>query len=491
VRRLVLLLLGATLGCAQGAPPDPRPNVLLITIDTLRADRLGSYGYELDTSPHIDALAAQGVLFERAIAAAATTAPTHASIMSAKYVREHSIGPINHRTRLADATHTLAETFRAAGWATGAVVGNMTLARRTGLDQGFQHYDDEMPSQDAIRPSIYEKTARETTARAQEWLRAQGPEPFFLWVHYQDPHGPYAPPESHRGRFRIPPRAGERPLPVLRVDSGEGGIPAYQALEDLSLPSQYEASYADEIFFADEGIGALLQAVDGHPSRRRAVVLLTADHGESLGEARRFFVHGFSTTPQLAHVPMLLRAPGIEPERRADPVHHVDVMPTLLELAGIEAPDGLSGLALGPFLRDGAPLPDRYVYCDIGSELSAYRGTRFTRVLGLEAAWIHLRDPQVTPPDPSGSFTYEWTPGERWELVDTGDSIAPQVRRYFLQATPLERLSREGTIQTQRLRALGYVWDEEPAPLRELFGEAPSHPPGKNPKGDLTKGGVE
>ena len=167
--RLCCVLLAAWLGVvACDAKPTP-PNVVLITVDTLRADYLGSYGFPLDTSPRIDALAAGGVLFERAVAAASTTSPSHASILTSRHTREHSVGFYSGFTVL-DGLPTLPELFKDAGYTTAAFVGNINLQKRLGFDRGFDHYDDDLPDAERNRPLQYERIAERTLERLQAWL---------------------------------------------------------------------------------------------------------------------------------------------------------------------------------------------------------------------------------------------------------------------------------------------------------------------------------
>jgi arylsulfatase len=447
-------LLVAVTSCGDSGFGDSRPNVLLITIDTLRADYLGSYGFALDTSPNIDALAEQSVVFERAIAAATRTAPSHASIMTSRYTREHSIGYRNGDSELTDEIR-LAERFRAAGYATAAFVGNIVLRRESGLDRGFDVYDDELPSQEAHRDVVFERIAEQTNRRALDWLGDVDSGPFFLWVHYQDPHGPYTPPEPYAGRFQVPGKPDEQPLEVAPGPGGWNTIPGYQALDGLSLPSEYMSRYADEIFYTDRAVGELLSAVDGHPSRREAIVLLTSDHGESLGETDRYFTHGFATTPQLAHVPLILRAPALAPARRREPVSHVDIMPTLLELAGLEVPEVQSGIAMGSFLREGRALPDRVVYCDIGSEVAAYGSESFVRALGVSSAWKEGAG-DMKP----GWLNFTWEGDESWTLVEATGEPRAEIHAYVNRAVPMKVLPKLSAEEIKLLSILGYV-DEE------------------------------
>lgn len=449
-----LLALGFVLGCEPTTASDPRPNVLLITVDTLRADRLGSYGYRLATSPSMDAIAKQGIRFNRAIAAASTTAPAHASIMTSRYTREHSIGPNNGGTKLIDGT-TLAEEFRRAGYATGAFVGNIMLQPRTGFDRGFDLFDGELPHPEANREFIFERTADETTERALAWLETIGDQPVFLWVHYQDPHGPYIPPREFATRLRVPATDDEKALPVLPSETGWGGIPSYQAIEGLSLPSDYESLYAAEILYADFFIGQLVENVEHHEPLRDSIVLLTADHGESLGEMNRWFEHGFSTMPQLAHVPLILRAPGLAPGIRDETVSHVDILPTLLELAGLPIPAETSGSALGPVIRGEREIPDRFVYSDIGKEVTAYRGDELVRVTGVEGAWFPERPPSMK--ETPLWFHYRWQDDGSWVPTKEDPRAQGQIRTYVEKAVPVKKTPALELEDLERLRALGYT----------------------------------
>jgi arylsulfatase A-like enzyme len=442
------------LGCEEPDRKGAGPDVLLVTVDTLRADHLSSYGFPLETSPRIDAFAAEAVVFERAIAGSSATVPSHASILSSRYTRGHSVGYGNGESRLED-VETLAAVFRGAGYATGAFISNVLLQRRVGLDRGFDVYDDELRTTELNRAEYFERIAEQTTARALEWLGEVEDQPIFLWVHFQDPHGPYAPPARYRGRFRVPPAPDEQPLPVLEDNSGKAGIPAYQELEGTSLPSVYESRYADEIYYADRWIGALIEAVDHRPTPKGAVVLLTADHGESFGEEGRYFVHAV-TTPDVAHVPMILRAPDLAPGRRREVVHHVDVMPTLLELAGLDAPPGVRGIALGPLLRDEKPAPDRIVYCDNGSELSAYDSGTFVRVLDVRGAWVDDDDGEGHGIAPFWA-TYRWNADGAWVVERAGGGLDDEIQEYLRKAIPMRKARSAGSDFVEHLRALGYA----------------------------------
>jgi len=422
------LLVGLFASLAALACSDPPRDVLLITVDTLRADHLSSYGFELATSPNIDDFASQAALFERAVAASSSTAPSHASILTSLYPRQHSIGYRNGDTRLEGAV-TLPEVLGA--------LGNAVLRRRIGLDRGFGIYDDELPEAEANRPLVFERRARDTTERALAWLQ-DAREPFFLWVHYQDPHGPYAPPEGYADAFAPSGDPDEPPLPRLDRNLAVGGIPAYQVLPGLTRASEYRARYADEIRYADHWIGKLLAS----PRLLDAVVVLTADHGESLGEAGRYFVHGTTTLPPEAHVPLLVRAPGVAPARIAATVSHVDVAPTILELAGVPVPDGLAGVSLGPALRGETPFAERIVYCDMGTEASAYGDGVVLQTGRSDPAWRLWEGGTASPDEAHTAIRAR---------------LATALADYARDAVPMVPAPAADPVDIDRLRALGYV----------------------------------
>jgi choline-sulfatase len=455
------LLLAASLlsitGCGPSGEPI-RPDVLLITVDTLRADQVGAYGGGSLATPGIDAIAGTGVVFDRAIAAASRTVPAHASIMTSRNTRGHSVGFGNGETTLRGAP-TLAEEFARAGYRTGGFVGNILLTRRTGIGTGFETYDDALDTPEINRPDVVERLAGATTDRAIEWLRVDDARPAFLWVHYQDPHGPYTPPEEDLTSFRAPPPAGEIELPLGDGNQDRGAIPPYQALPDIRHPSEYVARYAAEIHYADREIERLVAAAEERAGVRPLVLLITADHGESLGEAGHYFMHTHATTPDVAHVPLIIRAPGLAPARFATTVGHVDVMPTLLELAQIEIPSGIEGHALGPVARGEEDLPERFVYCDIGTQLGAYDEDGFVFATGLASPWRipGKRDARM---DRIRGERFRWVPGGPWRAEDSGPvALPPEIARYVGEAVEMAPIAKPDVDLQEQLRALGYADD--------------------------------
>jgi arylsulfatase A-like enzyme len=338
--RLALAGLGLALAACRGSAPAPRL-LLLVTVDTLRADRLGAYGNTLGLTPRLDAHAAESVVFTAAYAPASFTVPSVSALMSGRYPQE--LGIWTNESGL-PAVPTLATELHARGWRTYAVVSNVVLRRASGLAAGFDVYDDTFPEREAAR-RWPERSAPGTTAAALRALAAcvgDGTARCFLWVHYQDPHGPYVPPARLRARYLAHERRapdGARKLPVRWNDVGIGGLPGYQLVQNQRTVAFYRAGYDGEVRYVDAYVGSLLRAVAARGLSGRAVIVVAADHGEGLGEDDYWFAHGELLTDPLIHVPLMLRVPGTAPRRRDDVASLLDVFPTLLHLLEGVAPD--------------------------------------------------------------------------------------------------------------------------------------------------------
>lgn len=468
LRAFPLVVLLAAAGWMLGCDPpraDGPPDVLLITLDTLRADYVHAYGFPQAITPNIDALAERGALFETAIAASSRTVPSHASIMTSRFVREHSVGTQNGSSSLAG-HETLAERFRSAGYRTGAFVSNFVLKRRTGLDHGFDEYDDDMQGHEATRVGLSERVAEETAVRARDWLALERAHrdgispPVFLWAHFQDPHGPYRPPPPYEGSLEPVALDPDPVLPVLEHESGRLGIPHYQALPGMRNPSDYATRYAEEIAYADHWMGELVRAFS-EGSVRDTVILLTADHGESLGEAGYYFQHGQFVSPEQAFVPFIVVAPGVSAARHGVSVSHVDVAPTLLELAGLAPLATSSGVSLVSLMRGGEALAPRIIYAETKRELFAYRGATQVRV-------------RAGPPQPgsgSNENPIRLDADLRWRAFQrSGDrqldvsmqsseaaALERDVRAFLVDAAPIHAAAPFSPGDIERLRALGYL----------------------------------
>lgn len=322
------------LAWAAGRPAARRPNVLLITLDTVRADRLGCYGGAPGTSPHLDRLAREGVLFERARAPMPMTRPSHASLFTSQAPRRHGV-VYNARTLPADRP-TLAETLRAAGYRTAAFLSVWLLDERSGLTRGF----------DAVStPAGQERIAPETAAAVLAWLGSAADDtPFLLWMHLFDAHTPYAPPAA----FAPETSSDEaRHLPV--ADWGRLGVVAEAHGGDLPAPylARAQALYDGEIRAVDAAVGAVIAALRDRGWLDATLIVVTADHGECF-EHGIYFQHSTCLYEGAVRIPLLLRYPPALPAgmRRGEVAESVDVAPTVLALLDLPRPDSFEGVSL-------------------------------------------------------------------------------------------------------------------------------------------------
>ncbi|MBW2286861.1 MAG: sulfatase [Deltaproteobacteria bacterium] len=335
---LVCLLVAMLMGC--GRKPTTPQLLLLITVDTLRADRLGAYGSDLGLTPNLDALAEDSVVFTAAYAAAPFTLPSVSALMTGRH--PEALGIFRNESVFPASVPTLASELNRYGWKTRAVVSNFILRHESGIASGFETFDDEFPQVEIVR-KWPERVAPDTTEAALALLDDCVPDEdshCFLWVHYQDPHGPYTPPEAlHAAELaREEGRSdSERLLPVSDDHTGIGAIPNYQIIDDRRDVGFYRAGYHAEIRYLDGEIGRLLEAIEERGLGRRTLIAFTADHGEGLGENDYWFAHGEYLNDSQLHVPLMFRVAGRAPERRNDVASLTDVFHTLLA-ASIDFP---------------------------------------------------------------------------------------------------------------------------------------------------------
>ncbi|MBI4338886.1 MAG: sulfatase [Chloroflexi bacterium] len=326
--------LVATSDAGQGT------NVILITVDTLRADHLGVYGYARNTSPNVDRFAKESTLFRYAFSHAPETSPSLSSLMTSHYPHETKV--LRNHYVLPSGAVTLAEILKARGYRTGAMVGNFTLRRGSGFEQGFDEYDDRMEDQASLG---VERIAPKTTQAAIAWLERMAREKFFLWVHYNDPHGPYTPPAPYNTMFVEPPTGKRKTLPVNRFRRDTGGIPDYQVLGDRRDPEYYIAQYDGEIRFFDAALGELIKRIQDLGLLENSLVIFTADHGEGMGDHNYYFAHAAFLYNGLIHVPLIIRPPGKRSEEKEirTPVAQVDLLPTILDTLALRVPQRFRG----------------------------------------------------------------------------------------------------------------------------------------------------
>jgi len=362
----------ATAARADAAAPGAvdRRSIVLVTIDTLRADHLGCYGYPRATSPRIDEVARRALVFERASTQWPTTGPSMASLITSTYGSTSGVMRWTMEQKVPRSYDLLTELLHEAGWQTLGVVANFSLAPKFQFDQGFDRFVvvDGAP-------------ADRVSAAARELMDARDPgRPYFLWVHYLDPHAPYKPPPGFAEEFDGDAlyAADERPPvpidPAAEDASAQktpgasiGRIPAYAYLPGKDRVRDYVVRYDGDVRFLDHELGALLDWLREHADLDQAILVVTSDHGEGLGEQNYYFEHGRFPYENCAHVPLLLVHPAWEPARIAAPVGLIDVAPTLLEAVGLEPGWQFEGSSLLPWLRDGAREPDaRPVFTESG-----------------------------------------------------------------------------------------------------------------------------
>jgi arylsulfatase len=341
-KKLVLLLFVLLGGCAREAPL-PR-HVFLLTVDTLRADHLGSYGHALGLTPNLDRLAERAERFTLAYATAPFTLPSIASLLGGRYPEE--LGIMGNIGRLRPEFPTLVERLGKKGFTSAAVVSNFVLRSRTGLNAGFAVYDERFPQREKIRgaPERIAEPTTDAAIAALDRLLEQGAEHIFLWVHYQDPHGPYTPPEGFRERYLPQELARQGGEVRLRLSPrGLGGIPDYQHLPSHRDVAFYRAGYDGEVSYMDREVGRLLHAIAERGLDREAMIIFTADHGEGLGEGGYWFAHGEYLNDPVVRVPLLIRTPGRPARERDDLVSLVDIAATLAKLFDLGPTDSLPG----------------------------------------------------------------------------------------------------------------------------------------------------
>jgi arylsulfatase A-like enzyme len=349
---LALVLGSLSASCSKPEAHGPARRVILITCDTLRSDRLGTYGYPLPTSPNVDAFARESVVFDKAYSTAPWTVPALCALHTGKLPDELGV-PGGNRFPLPSQAVTLAELARDGGYATAAIVSNWVIRRPdpsrgdVGLPQGFQTYDDEMTVKETNR-DLYERIAPDTAATAVRWLddaKQAGRDRFFLWVHFQDPHGPYRPPADVAKRFERP-MTNEPNVPIGVTNKGNGQLPHYQVENGETRPEAYRIRYDGEIAYFDAGFGRLVDEIRKLGWLEDSLLVFTADHGESLGEHGYWFCHGENLYNEEVRVPLAIHFPlgakhvaGVASdrgERVKDLVGHLDLWPTVLEALGLE-----------------------------------------------------------------------------------------------------------------------------------------------------------
>jgi len=413
---------------AQAVGPSTRidaiHNVLLVSIDTCRADHLNCYGYKRPTTPNIDAVAKEGAMFKMAMTPVPLTTPAHSSMLTGTYPPAHGVH-LNGSDRLADSNVTLAKTLREAGYQTAAFVGAFPLDSRFRLNQGFDTYDGRF-AEEAKKVIFSHREGEKVNRPALAWLNDHAKQPFFLFLHYYDAHRPYEPHPPHTSAYTDDP-------------------------------------YAGEIAYIDHCIGDVLDRLRALRVYDDTLVIITADHGESLDEHGESD-HGFFIYQSTLHVPLVIRMPrGRQGMQVDENVSLVDIVPTVLDMLGLKAAGRVEGVGLRAAL-EGGPVPDgqRAIYGE-----SLYAGTYGCSPLHsiIEGPWKYILAPRAELYDLSQD------PDERTNLADKQPQVAQRLRgrlEAMLKKLETAALPRgPATVDPEavkRLESLGYVSGGVPLP---------------------------
>ena len=446
-RRLILILAVALLvvlaafllwrrrpgpGADSGTPGPQGPvNVLLITLDTTRADRLGAYGYAQARTPAMDALAAEGVRFARAQSPVPLTLPAHASIMTGAYPTFHGLRN-NGSYFLPPQAETLAEILKSRGYRTAAFVSSFILDSRFGLDQGFDIYSDRMETGGGMKDLQSERPAAEVFADFEAWLTAAGGgAPFFCWLHFYDPHLPYSPPEPFKSDAALPPYDGE----IANVDLNVGRV--FERLRSLGL---YD----------------------------NTLVIVAGDHGEAFGEHGESG-HGIFCYQETLAVPLLMRVPGKRPKSAVvdDMVDLVDILPTTLAAVGAQAPPYVQGISLLPLIS-GKRGPEREFYFESLYAQEDMGGAPLTGL--LSGGWKYIDLPRAE------CYDLEADPGEKDNRLSAEAAPAGRLKarlREWLDQSLRQNIDTARTMsdeERRRLESLGYA---SPSAVRQPGSDRP------------------
>jgi len=421
----VLAVVGGGAASASAAGTDY--NVLLVTLDTIRTDRLSCYGSKFVQTPRIDGLAANGALFERAFAHVPLTLPSHTNILLGMTPLAHGVNESN-KSVVPGGFITLAEILKKSGYATAAFVSAFPLDSRFGLTRGFDVYDDAYPSRPGAGEAFSERPAGKTVAAALRWLSGRKGK-WFCWVHLWDPHAPYAPPEPYASRFKADP-------------------------------------YSGEVAYVDAELGRLLDEVAKGEGRANTLVVLTGDHGEALGEHGETG-HGYFAYNATIRVPLIIAGAGTKALRVKDTVSHVDIFPTVCEVLGLDRPPSLQGESLAPFLR-GKTVKARPVYFE-SLEANLNRGWAPLRGIIAEGKkYIDSPIPELY--DLEKDFAEETNMAPGTDLQAFRIMLEDKMKR---DASPLrdEAVRRTDRETRERLRSLGYTASPV-APAGKAYGPA-------------------
>lgn len=440
------------LGGCELQQPMKRPNIFLITVDTLRADHLGCYGYSKDTSPNIDKFASNALLFENCFSNASETWSSCASILSG--FLPHETKAIERRS-LQLGVEILPIILKRLGYKTVAVVSNYLLSRKFGWAQGFIIYDDSMQDRELMR-DWPERIAEHTTDRAIQLIEQFHEDRLFMWIHYQDPHGPYTPPDYFAKQFRD---SGQKTfnLDMNKSMSGFGGIPSYQRLGENRDYYYYISQYDGEIRYQDENFKRLIDSLNQFGLFNDAMIIFTSDHGEDMGGHNYYFAHGENLYNSLTHVPLIIKFGSESAGRRSDFVQHIDIVPSILKKLDLKTDLHFWGRDL--LKKSGG---ESEIFAEVKS-LLVKNEVRFSIIMdGFKLIYTpkfeknELFDLKTDPDEQHNLIAWDKQRDRARDLKVRLDRIRKEDRLKLSINDKPQKLSDE---ETEKLKSLGYVFE--------------------------------
>jgi arylsulfatase A-like enzyme len=423
----------------------PPTNVILIVIDTLRADHLGCYGYERDTSPQIDRLSETGILFQNAYCQMPSTGPSHASIFTSRYPRNH--GLLKNGWDLSHTCLTLAEKLQENDYTTAAIVSSFALDKQFGYAQGFDYYDDNYTEEGSSLPDKnweghkvakgFDQLADVTTQKAVNWIGQHNKEKFFLFVHYFDPHVPYTPPDTYVRDF---------------LKEGMNSI-----AKDI-------ANYDGEVRFVDAEVGKLLTSVKAEGLDSHTLIIITSDHGEGLHQ-HGWKGHGVLLYDEATRIPLIMTLPGIIPEKLINDslIESIDIAPTILDVLGLAKEKNFSGESLLPIMLEDKSPSDPTAFL----ERRHFKNPEFRgfSVRGNKFAVRQKHWKYIWAPEGGIAELYDLAkdPQELSNVVSEHPEVAAKLKEMIILWKEAQESGQVGVVQTidqqslDKLKALGYV----------------------------------
>ncbi len=425
--------------CSRGVASESDFNVILISLDTLRADHLGLYGYHRETSPNLDRIGAEGVVFERAFSQAPSTTPSHRSLMTSQFP---SLARRDHET--------LAQALRRAGFATAGFTGGGRISAELGFDAGFDTY---------FEATRGKGTFSQTYPSFASWLSEPRDRPFFVFLHSYDIHYPYLAPEAFERRF-LPGESGpdtgariREVLKTMRRARGPWDKPREVVMPD-SDRDMIVALYDGGISYADSFLGELRRLLEAKGLWDRTLLVVLSDHGEEFWE-HSSALHSHTLYQELLHVPLVLRIPGgrFGGQRRPEPVQLIDVAPTILDLLNVPAPAGFRGKSLLPLMSGGVRTPQGQVMVSEMATMTALYDWPMKFISGRNDSTVRIFDLENDPGEQNDLF--ENDPFEGARQYSAAVERAPELGLQVLDEP--EDLVPEDEQMQEQLRVLGYI----------------------------------